>query len=64
MKTAKGIVILYIEVDCPHCGQTNDVVHKEHNLFDGNRLPDPVLVHEVFECDHCSKEYLLNELEY
>lgn len=64
MKVAKGTVCLSIIVDCPHCGITNDVTDQENNLFDGNRLPDPVLVHEVFECDHCMQEFLLNELEY
>lgn len=64
MKTAKGIISISIEVDCPHCGVTNDVYGQESTLFEGNKLPDPVLVHEVFECEHCMKEYLLNELEY
>lgn len=64
MKVAKGIVSIEIEVECPHCGCDNDVTYHQHDLFKDNKLPDPANVHEVFECEHCSKEYLLNELEY
>lgn len=65
MKVTKAIVSISIEADCPHCGSANELTDQENNFFDGNKLPDPLLFqNEVFECEHCNKDFLLNELKY
>lgn len=70
MKTATAFLDYQIDVDCPHCNESVDLVRLESdagdNTISGNVFQNRwhLLKGYLVECPHCKNDFELAGLEY
>ena len=68
MEKSVARISFWLYIDCPHCGESMDLLD-DHN-HEGE-MTTPIFSNKweelegyKIECDHCGKEFQIEEIEY